>query len=153
MAPAIGLTQRASGTTQRRTRTGQPLLASAKMLTTLARQSKMAYYWPFQRAPPNRQHHSKITHPDNNSILPLKLGNVSIASGHLGTVQGPKTAHHFDGALRRVGHLPRFKNGNSPIKNKVDPGSQEGPWGRKGRPSPYIPISGSVKGDNLSCIQ
>lgn len=97
----------------------------------------------------------KNTHCDNDRVLPLKLGNVSVASGHLGAVQGPKTAHHFDGALRRVGHLPRCTNGNSPTKKKIkcilDP--RNGRGGQKGRPSPKIPISGSEKGDSQSCAQ
>lgn len=59
----------------------------------------------------NGQH--KSTHPDNNCVFPLELGDVLVAPDHLGAVQRPKTAHHFDGALRRVGHLPRFTNGNS----------------------------------------
>lgn len=99
----------------------------------------MAYCWPCQRALSYRQQHNKLTHPDNNRLFPWKLGNVSVASDHFGAVQGPKTAHHFDGALRRVGHLPRFTNGNSPIKNKVYPGSQERPWGAKREAEPLCP--------------
>ena len=61
----------------------------------------------------------ETTHPDDNVLFPLKLGNVFVASDHLGAVQGPEAAHHFDGALRRVGHLPpRLTNGNSPMKLK-----------------------------------
>lgn len=81
----------------------------------------MAYSLRRRRAPAHGQRHDrgkKPTHPDNDRVLPLKLGNVSVASGHLGAVQGPKTTHHFDGALRRVGHLPRCTNGNSPTKKK-----------------------------------
>lgn len=56
------------------------------------------------------------THPDHHRVLPLKLGDVSVSPDHLGAVEGPKTTHHFDGALRRVGHLPRSADGNSPVK-------------------------------------
>lgn len=62
---------------------------------------------------------SKKTYPDNDCFIPLELGDISVASGNLGAVEGPETAHHFDGALRRVGHLPRFTNGNSPTKQKI----------------------------------
>lgn len=103
----------------------------------------MAYSLRRRRAPAHgaaTRQKKKNTHPDNDRVLPLKLGNVSVASGHLGAVQGPKTAHHFDGALRRVGHLPRCTNGNSPTKkNKVYPGSQERPWGAKREAEPQSP--------------
>lgn len=52
------------------------------------------------------QLNNETTHPDHHRLLSLELGYVSVSSGHLGAVQGPETAHHFDGALRRVGHLP-----------------------------------------------
>lgn len=108
---------------------------------------------------PSRCYQEELTHRYNNGVFPLKFGNVSVAPGHLGAVQGPKTTHHFDGALRRVGHLPRFTDGNSPQKknktNKVYPGCQERPWGggEKRRPGPAVPTSGSGKGDQPSAAE
>lgn len=69
---------------------------------------------PIKQAANALQH--KITHRDYNGVFPLKLGNVFVSSDHLGAVQGPKSAHHFDGALRRVGHLPPFTKTDSTMK-------------------------------------
>lgn len=68
-------------------------------------------------------------------VFPLKLRDVFVPSGHLWTIQGPETAHHFDGALRRyVGHLPRFADENSQY-NTVDPRSRAD-RASKGGPAP-----------------
>lgn len=115
------------GTAQRRA--GQPLLTLASKLKALA--SGETIKNGVQLSSPQRSGKQasstakrKITtHPNDNVFLPLEFGDISVTSGHLGTVEGPESAHHFDGALRRVGHLPRFTNGNSPTKYKYS-----GPW-------------------------
>lgn len=99
-------------------RAGQPSLTLASMLSYLSKETiKNGVQLAAQLSsgtPTSRT--AKITYPDNDCFIPLELGDISVAPGHLGTVEGPETAHHFDGALCRVGHLPRFTNGNSPTK-------------------------------------
>lgn len=46
-----------------------------------------------------------LAHRDDDGILALELGDVLVAAGHLGLVEGPEATHHFDVTLRRVRHL------------------------------------------------
>lgn len=47
-----------------------------------------------------------ITHPDHDAVLSLKFGDVFVPPRNLRAIQWPETAHDFNGALRRVRHLP-----------------------------------------------
>lgn len=61
----------------------------------------------------------ETTYRDHYRFLPLELGDIPVSPHHLGAVQGPETAHHFDGALRRVGHLPRCC-GDGDVRRNVE---------------------------------
>lgn len=124
------------------------------MLTTIARQSKMAYYWTRHRA---RQTGTTT----NNELTPI----TTVSSPwNLGMYLSPLVTSELFRGLKRHITLMVHSAGSAIFhglrmeihrlkKNKVYPGCQERPWGQRGRPSPAVPTSGCGKRDRPSATE
>ena len=58
------------------------------------------------------------THRNNNSILPLKFGDIFVSPGEFRVVEWSESAHHFNAALRRVPHVDASGEVQKMLSNK-----------------------------------